>query len=338
VSYAHIRGHDQVIARLRSAVTTRPAAAYLLVGPSGVGKRLVADALAAHLLCEAATEDGACGACRHCRRVIAGTHPDLLVVVRDDDRRDLRVDQVRELIQWFVLRPLMAARKVAIVDGAHDMNEAGQNALLKTLEEPPGDAVIILVADGLAQLLPTVRSRCRRVRFDPLPATAVAGVLEQHGIDAPAAARLAARADGSVRRGLDLASADLEALRTRTLEILGDIGHAAAADLSTFAAELGRGDVGGGLDVALSWYRDLVRLVLGDASDPVANVDVRARLVSTAAVTAPDLALRFLEVVCDTVEALGRNANRTLAIETMLLELRRVARRAEQAPWTSTPT
>jgi len=334
--FRDVLGHDDVLAPLRSAVATHPASAWLLVGPAGVGKRRTAEALASRLLCESVREGDACGECRHCRRVAGGTHPDLLIVARDDDRRDVRIDQIRDLIRWFLLRPMMAERKVAIVDGAHDVNEAGQNALLKTLEEPPGNAAIVLVAESLTRLLPTVRSRCRRVRFDPLPATAVETILTSQGMDPETAARLAANADGSVERALALADPGVQETRAQTLAMLANLGRAAAFELSAFAAGLGRGDTDAGLDVAVSWYRDLLRVTLDGPDTPITNVEAGPQVVAAAAHTAPETALRLLEVVCDTVEAVGRNANKTLALETMLLELRRLVRRPEQAPWTST--
>src|SRR5262249_61400487 len=108
--------------------------------------------------------------------VAAGTHPDVRVVVREEDRRDIRIEQVRELTRWLSLQPLMASRKVAIVDGAHELNEHGQNALLRTLEEPPVGSHVLLLASAASLLLPTVRSRCQVVRLDRLqPAEAARG-------------------------------------------------------------------------------------------------------------------------------------------------------------------
>src|SRR5262249_49087135 len=144
--------------------------------------------------------------CAQCTRVAAGTHPDLRVVAREEERRDVRIEQVRELTRWLALQPLMAARKVGIVDDAHCLNEHGQNALLKTLEEPPGASVLVLIATSAALMLPTVRSRCQILRLEALPPDAVAGVLAARGIPAERHAALAALAEGSPGRALALDS------------------------------------------------------------------------------------------------------------------------------------
>src|SRR5262249_57750566 len=118
------------------------------------------DAFTTELLCATPGPDGACGVCAHCVRVAAGTHPDVRVVVREEDRRDIRTEQVRDLTRWLILRPLMARRKVALVDGADALNEHGQNALLKTLEEPPGASVALLVGGRPSAPRPTALAGC----------------------------------------------------------------------------------------------------------------------------------------------------------------------------------
>jgi DNA polymerase-3 subunit delta' len=325
--FRDVRGHDAVVSRLRTSVGSRPASAYLLHGPAGIGKRRVADALAARLLCDAPEGEDTCATCAQCTRVRAGTHPDLNVVTRDEDRRDIRIEQIRELTRGLTLRPMMARRRVALIDGAHELNEAAQNAILKTLEEPPGDTVIVLVATGLARLLPTVRSRCQQIRLDPLPTAVVAEALEAAGHDAETARRLAARAGGSIGRAVVLADDALEAVRSRTIDVLAALPDVPAVDLSAYAAELARGAVDAGLETAVSWHHDLLRCSLGADDQGLANVDFEARIRAAAERLDPATALRQLEVVCDTVTAIGRNANKTLAIEVMLLDLRRLARR-----------
>ncbi len=336
---ADVVGHDAAVTRLaRVAADDRPAAAYLLTGPAGVGKRMLADAFTARLLCTDPTGDDACGACAQCVRLAAGTHPDVRVVVRDDDRRDIRTEQARELTRWLGLRPLMASRKVAIIDGAECLNEHGQNALLKTLEEPPGAAVLLLVATRVSLLLPTVRSRCQQVRLDPLPSSAIERLLLDRGIPAERVAVLAARAGGSPGRALSLVDDPDAAVRTLLLERLARLPELTAADISALAQKLGKGEAGdAAVDAVVAWYRDLLGLTVGDDGTPLRNPDARAALESAAARTTTPTVLRQLEVVCDTVDTIGRNANRVLALETMLLDLRRLERSpVRDAAWTTT--
>ena len=324
--FADVLGHDAAIERLRrAAATQRLAGAYLLTGPAGVGKRLLADAFAARILCAAPRDDDACGTCAQCTRVAAGTHPDLRLLERDEERRDIRIEQIRELSRWLALQPLMAERKVAIVDGAHCLSEPAQNALLKTLEEPPPSAVLLLTTPTAALLLPTVRSRCQRVRLDPLPPESVARVLAARGVAPERATLLAAEAEGSPGRAL--ASSGDEEVRARDAMVgaLRTLRTLDAAALSTLAQDLARGPADGALAAAAAWYRDVLETRLtGDPPrrHPGAVAAVRAAADRSRA----ECTLRQLELVCDTIGALDRNANRILAIETMLLGLRALER------------
>jgi DNA polymerase-3 subunit delta' len=335
-----VRGHDGAVGDLRRVVAAdRVPAAILLLGPAGIGKRTLADALAARLLCTAGGDD-ACGACAQCVRVAGGTHPDLRVVTRDADRKDVRTEQIRDLTRWLSLTPLMAGRKVGIIDGAHEVNEHGQNALLKTLEEPPGRTVLLLTASAPSLLLPTVRSRCRQVRLEPLAAALVRDIIVAHGVEAEGADTLASLADGSPGRALTLTGADEQKARQAVLATLPVLRTLDAAEISKRAQELARGAADAGLAVMLSWYRDVLGAgLLGPDAEPRLPghaADVRA----AAARLPPAAVLRQLEAVCDTIRDIERNANRTLAIETLLLWLRQLERgdRAvltTPAPWTN---
>jgi len=329
-------GHLRARARLAQAISgAHTASAYLLVGPAGIGKRLVADHFAARLLCAAPDGDEACGACGQCTRVAAGTHPDLRVVVRDEDKRDIRTEQARELTRWLVLRPLMGARKIAVIDGADELNEHGQNAILKTLEEPPGAAVLVLIASSPFLLLPTVRSRCQRIRFDPLSADEVREVLGKHEVPAHALELLVARAAGSPGRALALGDEGDAELRSKLLDRLATLGRASAAELSALAQAAGRGNVAVALEVVLSWYRDLLRVCVEPGRSDLLNPDAGAALAAAAAHRTPGGVVAQLETVCGTIDDVERNANRTLALETMLLRLRRLENGDAGESWTT---
>lgn len=334
MTFRDVVGHERAAARLRRAVSDgRQPGAVLVLGPPGVGKRALADAFTALLLCDAPVDGDACGVCAQCTRVAAGTHPDVRVVARDEDRRDVRIEQVRDLTRWLALQPLMAGRKVGIIDDAHCLNEHGQNALLKTLEEPPGSAVLVLVATYPSLLLPTVRSRCQLVRLDPLPADAVARVLEAHGVPPERAGLLAPLAEGSPGQALAMDGEDERAARQRMLAELPRLATLSAREISDLAQEVSRGSLDAALAAATAFYRDVLQTaLLGDAlplRNPTTVDDVR----TTAARLSPDALLRQLAVVCDTITDLGKNANRMLSVETMLLWLRDI----EREPATGAP-
>ena len=322
MTLAGVVGHARAVARLaRMADEARVPGAVLLAGPPGIGKYTLARAFAARLLCEGVVSGDACGTCAQCVRLAAGTHPDLHVVAREEERRDVRIEQVRDLVRWLGLQPLMAQRKVAVVDDAHCLSVPAQNALLKTLEEPPGASVIVLVAAGAGLLLPTIRSRCQIVRLEPLASDDVVAVLTARGVEPGEARALAAIADGSPGRALTLAD-DRES-RAQLLGALARLPTLAAHELSEVAQKVARTRVEEALDAAVAWYRGLLKTTL--LGDPPPAGDVAAMSLS------PALRLRQLEAVCDTLGALERNANRTLALETLLFRLREIERNAPGA-------
>ena len=251
------RGQPGAIAAVAAMITGPSPHAVLLAGPSAVGKTTLAMDLAAGLLCTAADPAARpCRACRSCRLVAAGNHPDVHrlapegpgeQVVIGDAREARAARGVRDLLRELALLPVEGGARVAVIEGAVRMNEDAQNALLKTLEEPPPGVTIVLCVDREEVLLPTVRSRCARVRLGPVGPREIEGLLGDLGLaDASTAARLARLADG--RPGIAVAYARVpEAVTirdelTRTLLDLLPAGRAsrlaAARDLLGRARDL----------------------------------------------------------------------------------------------------
>jgi hypothetical protein len=200
------RGHAAAAAAIETMIVGPTPHAIVIAGPSGIGKATLALDLAAGLLCDAPDpSDRPCRNCRGCHLVERGVHSDLHRLVpagagnqiRIGDRNEPEAGTVRRLISDLALLPVEGGARVALVERAERMNEDAQSALLKTLEEPPAGVTIILCVDGEEQLLPTVRSRCVRLRLGPVSIRDVEGILADQGVaDPPTAARLARLAAG----------------------------------------------------------------------------------------------------------------------------------------------
>jgi DNA polymerase-3 subunit delta' len=231
---AETRGQPRALATVRSMVLGRTPHAVLLVGAGSAGKTTLALDLAAGLLCRDPNPDARpCRACRGCRLVASGNHPDLHRLVPEGPGGQVRIGAatdpepgtVRHLIGELALLPVEGGARVAIVEQAHRLNEDAQNALLKLLEEPPPGVTIVLCADDDECLLPTVRSRCVRIRLGAVGIRDIERWLGEMGFaDPPRAARLARLAGG--RPGLALAyarSGDAERLRGEIVRGLLDM-------------------------------------------------------------------------------------------------------------------
>lgn len=229
-----IIGHDEVVEQFRRTLAARRlASTYLFVGPPGVGKRRFAMELARVLLCTEVPEAelAPCGRCESCRMLAAGNHPDVELVSLPVDKSSLPIElfigdhehrNQEGLCHNIGLRPFFGKRKVAIIDDADRFNNNSANCLLKTLEEPPPSAVIILIGTSPSRQLPTIRSRSQIVRFAPLAAEMVVQILLETGStsDRALAERAAALCEGSVERARDLLAPELWSFRDELLAAL----------------------------------------------------------------------------------------------------------------------
>jgi DNA polymerase-3 subunit delta' len=311
--------------------------AYLFAGPEGVGKEVAAVGLAQALTCLEKPDVG-CGTCSGCTRLVKGAHPDVSWLMPDAERverglagrsdiqgtpsREIRVEQIRGLLERISLRGLESRRKVAIVVSAHLMNLQAQNAFLKTLEEPPAETTLILLASATDKLLPTIRSRCSKVYFGPLSIELIAERLQkERKLDAQTAALAAVMAGGSLGRALSL---DIDALAARkdiigTFEALkpGEVGAllrwAEAFGASRESAEQA-------LDVLLVWTRDVTLVKAG--GEHLANRDL-AELAREVAARQHESALHRRHALLGKAKALisERNGAPRLQLERMLIEL-----------------
>ena len=328
-----IRGQDRVLAPLRrNLAQDRMHPSLLFHGPDGVGKRRTAFALAAALNCAAAPNRG-CGTCSSCQRVLrgydekkvkgadgrraTGHHADVLYY--PPKRRQIVIDQIQDLCREAAFRPFEGRRRVFLVDPADRMNREAANALLKTLEEPPPSACIVLLTANRDALPATIRSRCQAVRFAPLALEELTTLLQDEGHDAATAERLARLAGGSVGRALEVDLEDHDARLEAALGTLeaGDLLHAlqlagrAGADVEAFE-ECCR--------ILTTVLRDLALLHEGAHPDQLVHAHIAGRLQALAdryGARAP----REIDRLEEALRFTRGNVNARLAAEAVLIPL-----------------
>lgn len=310
--------------------------AVLMAGPAGVGKRLTAIAIAQAVNClqprsSSEFERDACGECASCRRIARGVHPDV-IVVEPGETGAIKIEQLRDVIDRAQYRPFEGRRRVVIINEADAAGADAQSALLKTLEEPPSASLFILISSIPDALLPTVLSRCPRLRFGPLTAAEVARVLKQdHGYSESDARAAAADADGSIGRALESQSEDLTEARDAAQRLLQETARTndparrinLARDLTegkgTPAEERNR------LAVRLRSLGSLLRDVgiIASRADRgmLANSDLEAQLETLSSSFDAERSLRAYAAVDRALAALDRNASAKVVADWLLLEL-----------------
>jgi DNA polymerase-3 subunit delta' len=315
--FATIVGHERIVAILRRTLESqRIAHAYLFVGPEGCGKRTTALTLIEAAFCNGI--DG-CGSCPTCRRLAALQHPDLHLL--GPDGAFIKIDQVRQLQRELSLRPYEAPFKACIIESVDRFHPSAGNALLKTLEEPPGSALMILLTSNPEAVLPTIRSRCQSVNFQHLPEESVALLLARQGAD-PAAARLAAcLAGGSPGRAMELCSEGALNGRQEIIEqffsqSVRDIGTLFNASERLAAEKEGLPQI---LDLLTTFLRDILLLRVG--SNELVNRDLADLVEREAERHPPELVMELLDHVRTARQALQRNVNARLALDVLLMRL-----------------
>ncbi len=343
-----IRGHDELVERFRQALAAdRLASTYLFVGPAGVGKRSFALQLAGALLCQNCPDRQLemCGHCQSCKLLAAGSHPDLILVGRPPDKSFIPVEtfigphdrRMRQgLCHDIGMKPFLGGRKVAVIDDADDLNVEGANSLLKTLEEPPPRSVLILIGTSAAQQLPTIRSRCQIIRFQPLADEVLVDLLlESESVDSrETAERLVPLSEGSLQRALEFADPELVEFRGRLLDqlsgpILDSVRLATAisarVDEAGKEAPKRRMRLRQILGFAADFYRAAMRAASGapPGTDPLLQRAAEKALAAGAA--DPERHAAALERCLQALEHVDRNLNQSTLIECWLDDLEQIA-------------
>ncbi len=320
MTFDQIIGHDRQKDILRRAITAgRLAHAYLFEGPEGVGKKLVALAVARAVYCRQQT---GCGTCTACRKVDHNNHPDLHLV--EPAGAGIKIDQIRELQRELAYRPLEGTKKICIIDRADTLNPAAGNALLKTLEEPPGDALLILLAARPERLLTTIRSRCQRLPFHRLSRGQIRDVLvDKLGLDETEAQVHAALADGSLTRAFGRNRETFEALRREILQRLAPGNLTEELDRLKLAEDLEarRDELDDMLEIVQTYLRDVLHRRLGRPEEEIVNLDHLDGIDAMARRESLPGLLDKLTALAEARSQLERNINRHLVMNILIQRL-----------------
>ncbi len=317
-------GHSWAVDLLRRHVANGEARhAYLFSGPPGLGRRTLAVHLAQALNCTNPPAPGEfCGECRDCRQIAAMQHPDLAVIQAENEGGTLKVDQVRAVQHSLSLKPYQSKYRVALFLRFQEANDNAANALLKTLEEAPAHAILLLTADTPESLLPTIISRCEILRLRPLRVEEVESMLAAKGVD-PDRARLLAHISGGRPGYANRLLEDSSLLETRA-ERLNDLQallQSTRVKKFSYADKLSKDKDGmrQAITFWLSYWRDVL-LKASRASVPITNVDYAAEIESLAArLTLPAVrrTVSDLELALDRMD---RNVNPRLLAEVLLMD------------------
>ncbi len=324
MSFANVYGHRRQINMLQKAVArNRVGHSYLFSGPSAVGKKTLALEFARALNCEnASAGQDACGRCPSCRKMTRGTHPDLHVL--EAQTQFIRIEAVRGIEDQMTFRPLEGRKRVILIDDADKMNEAAANALLKTLEEPSADNLLILVTARPFWLPQTILSRCRHVRFNPLATEDVARFLtEQKHMESAKASALASLSGGSIGRALELDSEDMIAFRGGLSGLIRDAGRRDPMSLLVLASFLGRDKkhTQQGLSILSTYFRDALVYKETAQASMILNADDLPVVASLAGRLEGGQLLHNIAVVEKSRQSLDMNANKSLTLEAMAFKL-----------------
>ncbi|HEY0757231.1 MAG TPA: DNA polymerase III subunit delta' [Ktedonobacteraceae bacterium] len=323
-------GHDHAINTLRRAISSqRVRHAYLLTGPEHIGKTLLARRFAQTLLCTSNLDptlapENPCQTCLSCRKVLHNNHPDVHYITRHPDKQFIVIDQVRALQSDTARKTLEGRRNIFILEGMHETNLQAANCLLKTLEEPEPDVLLILTAPDPGLLLATILSRVQQIPMHLLTTSQIRQALrERWQVPAENAALISALAAGRMGWAVQAAEDD-DILRERQaqLETLTRIPSLNTVQRFDIAQKLSAENdkIKGMLELWLLWWRDLI-FAANSCPDLVVNVDMRSLLQKQATKITPVESTHMMRAILRTLEALDQNVNTRIALEVLMLDV-----------------
>jgi DNA polymerase-3 subunit delta' len=325
MTYKEVYGQEKTSEFLKRTVAERKIShAYIFCGEKGSGKKLLSGLFATAILCEKGGPEP-CGECISCKQAASGNNPDLKYITHEKPNV-ISVDEIRvQLNADIAVKPYCHEKKVYIIDEAEKMNEQAQNAMLKTIEEPPGYAVMILLVTNEKILLPTIRSRCILINLRPVEKKHIKKLLvEKHGISDYLADIAASYADGIPGRAVDFASSEeFSALRSDVIGTMKKMSRLEASELPALIKSWNdKQELPDRLSLVYMWYRDVLVTKVLDSTDGVLFKDEEAALYEYADLLTCEEIVKKLDAVNLLRERMRYNVNPEAALMLFFLSLR----------------
>lgn len=296
--------------------------AYILLGEDGVGKSIFALYMASKLLCTG--EEKPCGNCSACKKILSGNHPDVKVL--DMGSKSIGINDILGIIDDIYTKPYEGDRKVIIIKEADKITVQGQNAILKTLEEPPEDATIIMLTSNSGALLDTIQSRCQTLRFGRIAIDKVRDYLIGIGTERNSAETAANLSDGIIGNGLKFLDPKHMSLRQETIDIgkkLVRFKGIEGYELVEFFTKH-KDDADKILDMLITWFRDIIIVKLAKDEKLIINRDFYNMIVEESKFLSYNKLNSIIDIINDTKEKLRQYSNFQLTMEVMVLNIQEV--------------
>ncbi|KPJ59814.1 MAG: hypothetical protein AMJ42_01775 [Deltaproteobacteria bacterium DG_8] len=320
--FKRIKGQDRQIDILINAIKRGTVShAYLFTGIPGIGKRTAATAMAKALNCKVNNGDF-CDSCISCKKIEHHNHPDILWIKPEGDY--IKIDQIRRMQEQIKYKPYEGKSKVVIINKAEKMNLQSSNCLLKTLEEPPLHTVLMLLTTAPYQVLPTIRSRCQRVMFQPLSAELIIEILkEKRGGESRELKLIASLSGGSVGKAMQWMERAILKERKMLLEKINHLNKGYVTKILDLAESLGEDKEAliENLDLLRLWFRDLLIFKETNQVTYLINKDLKNDVCKISCLLSCSDLFEKMQTLNETQLALHGNVNPRLAMETMLLKL-----------------
>lgn len=318
MSFKDIKGHATTIEFLKSALSSgRLGHAYLFIGPESIGKAMTARTLAKTANCQKGKTDS-CDECPSCMKIDKSIHPDVNWLLPEGKGNVIKIEKIRWLRANISLKPYEGRVKFYIIDKAHHMNAEAANCLLKTLEEPPQDSVLILISQKLEKIFFTVRSRCQIVRFKAMDSEGLAKILkDEYKVSADLSRFLAHYSSGRIGKALTLENEGILKWKNEVIDNFVEEGIRLDEDEFFFGSD--KEKILEMLNILAVWYRDILILKSAKTDNLLINTDRIQDLNLEAARFSQEQLMDMLDEIKETNVLIEQNVNPKLALGTLLL-------------------